>query len=85
MKRLSKLKLHEVVKLSDSEMKSIRGGYYSVDASNCSTTCPDGTVLEITNCNGTCTADKNYSVTCKGATQTLTKTCSGYGSYNSLI
>lgn len=80
MKKLSKLKLKEFHEMSDSEMKSIVGGGNG-RATNCSTTCADGTTIQITNCIGDCTSVNASSVTCKGTSNTLTKTCNGHNNY----
>lgn len=78
MKKLSKIKLHEVPVLSENEMKMIFGGSGNMSSSgstDCSTTCDNGDTIEIKNCNGTCTADDGRWVECEGATQTLKKSC----------
>lgn len=93
MRKLSKLKLQEFREMSDFEMKHVLGGSGSfddggtgligggsgVEATSCSTECPDGTTVEITDCIGTCTAVDGKSVTCKGSAtgKEIIKTC-GY-------
>lgn len=76
MKTLKKVTLKDAPKemiLSAGEQKLVIGG--AVRSTDCSTTCKNGATLEITNCNGDCSSKNNYSVTCTGETQTLTKTC----------
>lgn len=93
MKKLSKLKLKEFREMSDFEMKQVLGGFgdfggggtgnleggSGVEATSCSTECPDGTTVAITDCIGTCTAKDGESVTCKGSStgKEIIKTC-GY-------
>lgn len=84
MKKLNKINLQNSVVLKDSEMKAIYGGSGSsggsgVNTCDVYTTCPDGTELSITNCIGDCSSQSGVSVTCKGKTQTLTKSCGGSG------
>ena len=55
-------------------MKSILGGTAG-GYTSCNTTCDDGRTIEITECNGTCTATDGVKVVCSGATSTLTKYC----------
>lgn len=57
-------------KISREQLRLIVGGVEMAVMSNCSADCG----VSITNCNGTCSATEK-SVTCKGKTQTLTKTC----------
>jgi len=65
---MSKIDLKTVNQiLSNKEMKNVLGG---AGTTSCSNSCG----VSITDCNGTCTASGNC-VTCKGATQTLTKCC----------
>lgn len=76
MKKLQKLKLHNVAVMNETEMKNIVGGYsYGIEATSCSTTCYDGHTIEITDCIGTCTAADEKHVTCKGKTTEITKYC----------
>ena len=58
-------------------MKRVLGGS---GYTNCSTTCSDGTVLEITDCNGRCIAEDGVAVTCEGNSYNLTKSCKDSGS-----
>jgi len=57
-------------KLSRAEMKQVLGGDEVAFSTNCSNSCG----ASITNCNGTCTCTET-TCTCKGAHNTLTKSC----------
>ena len=86
MKKLEKIKLQNAVVLENSEMKAIYGGSGSEGGSgvatcDVSTTCPDGSKLEITDCIGECYSESGVSVECVGKTKTLTKTCGGSGTF----
>ena len=79
------MKLKDFHEMSTSEMKLVLGGTGSLESgsgiqgTDCSTECPDGTTISITNCIGTCTAKDGESVTCEGSStgKKITKTC-GY-------
>jgi hypothetical protein len=82
MKNLSKIKLHDATVLNDSEMKIVLGGSGSESggmggsgATDCSTTCSDGSTIEIKSCIGDCIAIDGKSVTCSGSSAKLTKNC----------
>lgn len=44
MKKIKPVVLKDATKLTNSEMKSIRGGYEPVYSATCSTACPDGSL-----------------------------------------
>lgn len=78
MKTLKKMTLKdypEGLLLSDKEQKLVLGGTSGNQKCNVSTTCENGTTLEIKDCIGNCYSDTGKSVSCVGTTQTLTKTC----------
>lgn len=54
-------------KLSRNELTKLVGG--GLDSTSCGNSC-----ASITNCNGACNATET-TVTCSGATATITKTC----------
>ncbi len=80
--KLAKINLNNAAEMTDNAMKKVVGGFGSnftpepvtTEATSCSTTCENGTFLEITDCIGECTATAT-SVSCEGKTQTLTKSC----------
>lgn len=78
MKTLKKVTLKDCPDhslLSDEEQKFVLGGMTTARKCNVSTTCDDGTELEITDCIGNCYSESGISVSCVSATQTLTKSC----------
>ena len=69
MKKINLKGITEI--LSEKEMKNVTGGYgVGATTSDCRADCG----VEITNCNGTCTATATC-VKCIGATETLEKCC----------
>lgn len=74
MKKFGKLTINPERVMKNEELINLRGGA-AIGYTNCSTDCPNGKTISITDCNGTCTSVDGVSVECRGKTATLTKTC----------